>query len=234
MATTFGTHGSVGSTIELLEAELPQLEEQQRALEKELAAVTGRLDAARAALSGLQLLSPAPLLQEPAVSPAAMPEEATVAGVADGTSKRRRAKAAPPAAAPASQVEPTDTAPAPATRKKATSRKTAARPAKTRGGATPAKPTAKATKAVPPKRAAAAAKSAKEAAPKKRTSGLTDSILDYLATAEGPVRAGDVTQALGREATPGSVNAVRTALERMVKASNAQRTGRGLYQALPR
>ncbi|MYV51766.1 hypothetical protein GT042_04435, partial [Streptomyces sp. SID3212] len=67
MTTTSGTPGNPGSidaTTALLQAELPRLEEHQQTLEKDLAAVTERLESVRAALSALRALSLAPHLQE--------------------------------------------------------------------------------------------------------------------------------------------------------------------------
>ncbi|MFD3456636.1 hypothetical protein ACFWVC_31240 [Streptomyces sp. NPDC058691] len=61
---------------------------------------------------------------------------------------------------------------------------------------------------------------------------LTEQILEYLATTHGAeVRARDVAAALGRDANAGSINAVRSTLDRLVGASRAQRAGRGLYRA---
>ncbi|MFF3562379.1 hypothetical protein ACFYXS_20305 [Streptomyces sp. NPDC002574] len=61
---------------------------------------------------------------------------------------------------------------------------------------------------------------------------LTEQILEYLATTDGAeVRARDVAAALGRDANAGSINAVRSTLDRLVGASRAQRAGRGLYRA---
>ncbi|MFJ9448599.1 type IV toxin-antitoxin system AbiEi family antitoxin domain-containing protein, partial [Kitasatospora sp. NPDC101235] len=56
-------------------------------------------------------------------------------------------------------------------------------------------------------------------------------IVEHLATAGGPVRAGDIARALGRDASASAINAVRTSLERLTKAGRAERVGRGLYQA---
>ncbi|MDX3071154.1 hypothetical protein ACIP98_13390 [Streptomyces sp. NPDC088354] len=61
---------------------------------------------------------------------------------------------------------------------------------------------------------------------------LTEQILEYLATTGGTeVRARDVAAALGRDANAGSINAVRSTLDRLVGASRVRRTGRGLYRA---
>lgn len=62
--------------------------------------------------------------------------------------------------------------------------------------------------------------------------GLTEQILEILSrSGSTPVRARDVASALGRDATPGSINAVRSTLDRLVGTSRAHRAGRGLYQA---
>ncbi|SNT51218.1 hypothetical protein [Actinacidiphila glaucinigra] len=61
---------------------------------------------------------------------------------------------------------------------------------------------------------------------------LTEQILDYLATTGGSeVRAREVAAALGRDENAGSINAVRSTLDRLVGASRVQRAGRGLYRA---
>ncbi|MFI6876148.1 hypothetical protein ACIBL6_22235 [Streptomyces sp. NPDC050400] len=61
---------------------------------------------------------------------------------------------------------------------------------------------------------------------------LTEQILAYLAQAgDTDVRARDVAAALGRATDSGSINAIRSTLDRLVGASRVQRTGRGLYRA---
>ncbi|MGW3243964.1 hypothetical protein [Streptomyces sp. NPDC001070] len=61
---------------------------------------------------------------------------------------------------------------------------------------------------------------------------LTEQILEYLATTGGAeVRARDVASALGRDESAGSINAVRSTLDRLVGASRVRRAGRGLYRA---
>lgn len=63
---------------------------------------------------------------------------------------------------------------------------------------------------------------------------LTEQILDFLGTAGGAeVRARDVAAALGRDRDSGSINAVRSTLDRLVGAGRIQRAGRGLYRARP-
>ncbi|GGR47000.1 hypothetical protein [Streptomyces netropsis] len=139
-------------------------------------------------------------------------------------------------ATPTPQPEAGEPTPA---KRKAGSRVKAKTPAKARTAVTSkATVTSKAavtSKARKPSAAKAAASPAPAAPqpvlPKQRIQGLTRNLVAYLARADAPVRAREAALALGREDTPGSINAVRTALERLVKAGRAQRTGRGLYEA---
>ncbi|MEU2282527.1 hypothetical protein ABZ614_11440 [Streptomyces sp. NPDC013178] len=63
---------------------------------------------------------------------------------------------------------------------------------------------------------------------------LTEQILDFFATTKGAsVRARDVAAALGRDTDAGSINAVRSTLDRLVGSSRIQRAGRGLYRSNP-
>ncbi|OWA13908.1 hypothetical protein B9W62_04255 [Streptomyces sp. CS113] len=62
---------------------------------------------------------------------------------------------------------------------------------------------------------------------------LTEQILEYLAATGTSVRARDVAAALGRDTDSGSINAVRSTLDRLVGTSRVQRAGRGLYRANP-
>ncbi|MCL6674001.1 hypothetical protein [Streptomyces panaciradicis] len=62
---------------------------------------------------------------------------------------------------------------------------------------------------------------------------LTEQILAYFAQAgDAEVRARDVASALGRDSDSGSINAVRSTLDRLVGAARVQRAGRGLYRAV--
>jgi hypothetical protein len=62
---------------------------------------------------------------------------------------------------------------------------------------------------------------------------LTEQILAYFAEAEDvDVRARDVASALGRDTDSGSINAVRSTLDRLVGTSRVRRAGRGLYRAV--
>ncbi|WP_431963829.1 hypothetical protein [Actinacidiphila sp. bgisy160] len=66
-----------------------------------------------------------------------------------------------------------------------------------------------------------------------RTYGrLTEQIMDFFErTGDTEVRARDVAAALGRDGDSGSINAVRSTLDRLVGASRLDRAGRGLYRA---
>ncbi|MFF6991949.1 hypothetical protein [Streptomyces sp. NPDC010273] len=62
---------------------------------------------------------------------------------------------------------------------------------------------------------------------------LTEQIIDFFAhAADSEVRARDVAAALGRDTDSGSINAVRSTLDRLVGTSRIKRAGRGLYRAL--
>ncbi|GAA3874559.1 hypothetical protein ACWDR2_30645 [Streptomyces sp. NPDC003631] len=66
----------------------------------------------------------------------------------------------------------------------------------------------------------------------KKYGMLTEQIMEYFATVgDSDVRARDVAAALGRDTDSGSINAVRSTLDRLVGTSRIQRTGRGLYRA---
>ncbi|MFJ6087882.1 hypothetical protein ACIQI8_41545 [Streptomyces sp. NPDC092369] len=61
---------------------------------------------------------------------------------------------------------------------------------------------------------------------------LTEQILEYFSgVGDTEVRARDVATALGRGTDNGSINAVRSTLDRLVGTSRVRRAGRGLYRA---
>jgi hypothetical protein len=61
---------------------------------------------------------------------------------------------------------------------------------------------------------------------------LTEQILTHLSqVGDTDVRARDVATALGRATDSGTINAVRSTLDRLVGTSRVRRTGRGLYRA---
>ncbi|MEU1631108.1 hypothetical protein ABZ746_38890 [Streptomyces sp. NPDC020096] len=221
MATTTGTYSGIASTITVLEAELPQLEDQQRELEKTLADVTQRLDVVRTALTSLKALAgaPAPLTRQadllseemldvaPTTQPLPAIEETTLSSEPEAVPAPRRASDAKVRRGVKSSTV-------------AAGRKAAretAKPKQREGRAS--------------RKATAAAKPAKAAPAKRtRTPGLSKSIVAVLAKSKKPLRAGEVNEVLGRENTNGSVNSVRTALERLVANRDIQRVGRGLYR----
>ncbi|WP_406515745.1 hypothetical protein OH809_27215 [Streptomyces sp. NBC_00873] len=110
----------------------------------------------------------------------------------------------------------------------------AAKPAKVVKAAEPAKvvKAAEPAKAVKPAKARAPKKAAPAEPAADDSGSLTEMAMKVLAAfGDTPVRARDVTEALGRELTPGSINTVRSTLDRLVGTSRAHRAGRGLYQA---
>ncbi|MFE9629069.1 hypothetical protein [Streptomyces sp. NPDC006527] len=70
------------------------------------------------------------------------------------------------------------------------------------------------------------------AAPELRGRRFTEQVIAVLArNPDAVLRARDVAEALGRDETAGSINAVRSTLDRLVATSRAHRVGRGRYQA---
>lgn len=206
MTSASGTPNSVETTTTLLQAELPRLEAHQQTLEKELASVTERLESVRSALTALQALSVVPHVLDQ-TGPAATPPDTR--------------PAAEPAEA-ADTVPAEEPAPARATRG-------AARKQAKKNGAVKKTAAARTAKA-PAKAAEKAAKAAEKSEESEQPSGLTRQVLDVLADADGgTVRARDVAKVLGRDGSPGDINAVRSTLDRLVATSRADRAGRGLY-----
>lgn len=170
MTSSTDAAGSITEATALLQAELPELERHQQALEEELASVTGRLESVRSALTALQALSAAPV-------PAP------------------RGQVPGPAAPAESEVSPVP---------------------KTAGA--------------PVEQDAEAVEQDAEAG----GGGLTEQVMGVLARRAGTaLRARDVAEALGRDGSPGSINTVRSTLDRLVATSRAHRAGRGLYEAVP-
>jgi chromosome segregation ATPase len=65
----------------------------------------------------------------------------------------------------------------------------------------------------------------------KQYGKLTEQVMAYFAeVGDADVRAREVAAALGRDADSGSINAVRSTLDRLVASSRIQRAGRGLYR----
>ncbi|MGQ4513332.1 hypothetical protein [Streptomyces sp. DW26H14] len=202
MTSAPASPSSVEATTTLLKAELPRLEAHQQSLEKELAAVTERLESVRSALTALQTLSGVPHVLEESQE-----VQEAVAAVAE------------PVAEPVASVP----APRRSGAKKAAAKKTGPAKKPTRG--------AKSSAAKPSAAKKPEGKSAAKADDKEQANGLTRQVLDILADAKGgTVRARDVAKVLGRDGSPGDINAVRSTLDRLVATSRADRAGRGLYR----
>ena len=226
MATTTDTHSGIASTITALEAELPQLEEKQQELAKDLAAVTQRLEAVRTAAASLKAIHgvvvplPDPSRALPAETAAAAPVAQPEPAVEEPT-----ASAAPesvPAQRHLSSEQARGTKPS----------RDAGKPGNAPAPA-PKKVKAKQSDVRAARKADATDKQPETAQVKRtRTPGLSKSIVAILGQSKKPLRAGEVNELLGREKTDGSVNSVRTALERLVANRDIQRVGRGLYQAV--
>jgi outer membrane biosynthesis protein TonB len=226
---------SIATTTAMLQAELPQLEEHQQALQKELEQVTERLESVRGALTALNALAgttlPQPRTEVPAPTDTAVQEASEPAN--DPTPE--------PAPAPVDEALPPNDTAVPAQKKTRTPRrspnKAAAAPRRKAAPKTADEPAPKRrrTKKATGGRATPA-KTAQETAPVEAATqdagGLTDQVIAVLADRpDTPLRARDVAQALGRDDTTGNINTVRSTLDRLVATSRAHRAGRGLYQA---
>lgn len=188
-------------TAESLQEDLARLKVQKQALERELAAVVAHLGSVQRALSALEVL----MLDTAGAAPADAPTAAV-----PGPHPQASAPSEPqsdifssaPAAA-ASKAEPRSRKPE---SRQPESRQAAEGPADS-GAAT-------------------------DADGQRKYGKLTEQILDYFATVgNADVRARDVAAALGRDTDSGSINAVRSTLDRLVGTSRIRRTGRGLYRA---
>ncbi|MFJ6636790.1 hypothetical protein ACIQMR_36330 [Streptomyces sp. NPDC091376] len=238
MTTAATAVNSVETTTAMLQAELPQLEKHQQALQEELAAVSVRLESVRGALTALSALS-ATAIPHPRAAETDASADTEVAAVPNEPAAIEESPAPEPAtgdiaAADEPAPAPQETAPARKARKTSTStststtKKSAAKstdkPAKRRPVAkpTPVK-AAKKTKQSPSTTASDTAQD---------TGGLTEQVIAILSRqTDVPLRARDVAEALGRDESTGSINAVRSTLDRLVATSRAHRAGRGLYQA---
>jgi len=176
MVNALSADNSVGSTIEALKAELPQLEKQQEALKGDLDAVTQRLEVVSTALSSLQALSGAPSLPQSANGDIA---EAKPAAAKTATATDAAAEAEPKAAAEAAPATRT-----PAAHKAAIGRQRSK--AKSTAGGRTAKTATKATG----KKTAAAKKPAKKAVAKDTTTKDTTT----KATAKATTKAAKATE----------------------------------------
>lgn len=176
--------------------------------------MTDRLESVRSALTALVALSGAPHVLAEAAAVAAPADEVAEAG---HTAQEDSSAAAGPAA--------------PARRKARKAANPKAEPKADAKKETAKRPAAK-KNSTPKSAKASAEKPAKvSAAQDKNPSGLTEQVVAILAAANGDaVRARDVAAALGRDDSPGNINAVRSTLDRLVATSRADRAGRGLYR----
>ncbi|MET7756696.1 hypothetical protein ABZT27_18620 [Streptomyces sp. NPDC005389] len=205
-----GIH-TIDATTAALQEELPQLEQLQQDLEKELAAVSERVLSVRAALTALLALAdtPAPRAVQEA-KPEAEPEPVTAESAA--------------AVEASATVTPDESGSVPAPRKATTSRSTRERKAPPRARGRKERPSAKRP------RVTAAPQETPSAT--QASGGLTEQVAAVLTQSpDSPMRARDVAKALGRDSSPGAINTVRSTLDRLVATSRADRAGRGLYQA---
>lgn len=204
MVSASHTAHNIEITAESLQEDLARLEIQKQALERELAAVVAHLGSVQRALNTLEAL----------MHGAAQPQAAdTTAAV---STKRPRPSA------PVPQQEGTSSQ--------------SADGATLTGGVQKQQSTA--SRRDPRDSASPAVANVVSPTPGLRTSGdddkkygkLTEQILEYFAGAgDAHVRARDVAAALGRDTDSGSINAVRSTMDRLVGTSRIRRTGRGLY-----
>lgn len=231
--TTAATAGnSIDTATTLLQAELPQLEEHQQALQAELATVSERLESVRGALTALSALSattvPRPRAAEPNGHVATEVTTATIKSAAAAVESQEPATAAA-VVTDEPAVTPRRTAPRKARKAgSGTTKSAASKPANKPTGRRPAtKPTqAKTTKKAKQSQGTSPAETVQDAG------GLTEQVMAVLAREPGvPLRARNVAEALGRGDSTAAINTVRSTLDRLVATSRAQRAGRGLYNA---
>ncbi|MFF2305547.1 hypothetical protein ACFVVP_23895 [Streptomyces sp. NPDC058128] len=225
---------SFDATTAALEAELPQLEQLQQDLEKELAAVSDRVLSVRAALTALLALAdtPAPRavqeqvqvqVQEADPEPKSEPEQPQAPAQAQAQAQAQAESEAAVEAAPET-VTPEESGSVPAPRKATASRSTRERKAPPRARRGKERPSAKKPRVAPtPQQTPSATQG---------STGLTEQVAAVLTQSpDSPMRARDVAKALGRDSSTGAINTVRSTLDRLVATSRADRAGRGLYQA---
>ncbi|MFE6787538.1 hypothetical protein ACFVFF_35280 [Streptomyces sp. NPDC057680] len=221
---------SFDATTAALEAELPQLEQLQQDLEKELAAVSDRVLSVRAALTALLALADTPAPRAVQEQVQVQVQEAEPKPKSEPKSEQRQEQAQAQAeseaaveAAPES-VTPEESGSVPAPRKATASRSTRERKAPPRARRGKERPSAKKPRVTPtPQQTPSATQG---------STGLTEQVAAVLTQSpDSPMRARDVAKALGRDSSTGAINTVRSTLDRLVATSRADRAGRGLYQA---
>ncbi|MEV5384485.1 hypothetical protein [Streptomyces sp. NPDC052721] len=209
MSAPASVASSIGSAMALLQSELAQLEEhqkvlqsQQQSIQAELALVSGNIESIRGALAALR-----------SVPPAVVPRPSS--GEEDQRTSPNAKEPDAPQPAPAASVQPAETL-------------TATESAHVQPSGDPVAPEEKATNSdrhVGPSLTALSKGVS-------RGSRFTEQVIAVLArNPDIALRARDVAEALGRDESAGSINAVRSTLDRLVATSRARRAGRGLYQA---
>ncbi|MDQ1071032.1 hypothetical protein [Streptomyces canus] len=207
MVSASHTAHNIEITAESLQEDLARLEIQKQALERELAAVVAHLGSVQRALTALEAL----------MHGGAQPQ-AVDAAAAMSTKRRRPSAPVPP--------------------QEGTSSSESADDATITRGAQKQQPTV--SRRDPGDYASPAVAGAVSRTPAPHTNDdgdddkkygkLTEQILEFFEGAgDADVRARDVAAALGRDKDSGSINAVRSTLDRLVGTSRIRRTGRGLY-----
>ncbi|MER6955822.1 MULTISPECIES: hypothetical protein [unclassified Streptomyces] len=211
-AATHAAH-DIEVTTESLQEDLARLQIQKQALERELAAVVAHLGSVQRALGALETLMRHPVAAVPGTAGAV-----SAAGVQ--VRPGQAVETAEPHTDRASAV-PADTA-------ADTAAEAAAQPRKRQGGKDAKGPAAAETD----RDGKSDADSDSDADSQRQYGKLTEQIMEYFAgVGDADVRARDVAAALGRDTDSGSINGVRSTLDRLVGTSRVQRTGRGLYRA---
>ncbi|MFE2728777.1 hypothetical protein [Kitasatospora sp. NPDC059327] len=239
MATSVETNSGVATAITAVEVQLAQLEGQRASLEAELERVAGYITSLRVALDSLCAVAAS---LKPAVGTTAGPAVPALLSAEEAlpvAEEREPAEVAsgllPAVDEPAPRKTTRRRVPAPsaATTEVAPAKRAARKPRKTTevtAEAAPlaeSKPKARSTRKTAAKKTASPAPAAPAAA--KRPRGIADGVLSALTAAGKPLRAGEVSAALGADSTDDNV---RATLERLVKAGRAQRAGRGLFEVL--
>jgi hypothetical protein len=201
------TAHNIEITAESLQEDLARLEIQKQALERELAAVVAHLGSVQRALTALEAL----------MHGAAQPQAVDTPPAASTKRPRLSAPVPPQENTPSSESADGATVTRDVPKKQPTVRRRDAR-----DSASPA--VANTVSRTPGPHTSG------DGDDDKKYGKLTEQILEYFAGAgDAAVRARDVAAALGRDKDSGSINAVRSTLDRLVGTSRIRRTGRGLY-----
>ncbi|MBD3002834.1 MULTISPECIES: prephenate dehydrogenase [unclassified Streptomyces] len=220
---------SVGSTIEVLEAELPHLQKQQEALKGDLEAVTKRLEAVSTALSSLQALSTSAAPEQGGDgTPVAVAEP-----VAQATDAQPAAESATEATAEAAEPESAEDT-ATTGRASAATRKAAIGRQRSGGKAGKAPATGRATKAAAKKTAAkktaakATAKAPKSAKATVKATKATAKTAKSTKAAEKPAEKATKETVTTSERSTGLSDSVLAALRKAGRPMRASEVNEAL------